>query len=148
MPPAATPGFVNADVHDAVTLHPPCQALAAKRIVLQAFGAFNAGRGPEFAAVFAPGRRFSPSGYRHGIGREAAIRFVKRRHRLGDEWTALVLRPPLGNDTPKLPDGTVRSAVYQLDVRVTQAGRVVHPVTGVKVVISCTNGLVTGWVGP
>ena len=121
MPPAATPGFVNADVHDAVTLHPLCQTLAAKRIVLQAFGAFNAGRGPEFAAVFAPGRRFSPSGY---------------------------LRPPLGNDAPKFPDGTVRSAVYQLDVRVAQAGRVVHPVTGVKVVISCTNGLVTGWVGP
>ena len=144
--PDTTPDFI---VNPAgVQLPPKCDVPRVQPRVLSIIHAFNTGRASTFAKHFTRRPSFQP--YTGDVGRKYAnaasvnrrelTRFVKSRYRAGDGWTVSRLLTPQGSV------GLPSRAIYGLSLTVTYPGGNVEG--GAKIVVSCSSGLVTRWVGP
>jgi hypothetical protein len=105
-------------------------------------GAFNAGRTTAFTRRFAASARFEaysgrPAGRYIATGHAAIASVVRRRHSAGDGWTAFKL---------VLPAEARGEAIFGLFLRV-RADSVSYE-QGVKVIVSCSTGLIRTWRGP
>ncbi|MDP9307051.1 MAG: hypothetical protein M3P15_01940 [Actinomycetota bacterium] len=130
----------------AVRLPVKCQVPGVERRVLSIIHAFNTGHGDEFASNFTRGANFDPynGDIRLGQGplvsRRAIARFVDDRYSAGDGWTVSQLLTPQGDV------GLPFEAVYGLRFTITYPGGSLAG--GSKVVVACSSGLVSRWVGP
>jgi hypothetical protein len=127
-----------------VDLPAKCRPGPVTDLAVRTLGAFNRGDGAKFVDGFVR-PRFHPYSFRiAGSGfsdRGSIVRFVGERHQAGDGWSATGLAPPTGEV------GLPYEAVYSLSIRITQRGAPVRR-GGVKLVVDCRSGLLSGWVGP
>lgn len=105
-------------------------------------GAFNAGRAITFARHFTTNASFEPyngrpAGSYKATGRASIASIVRKRHLLGDGWTAFKLTTP----TQVTGEG-----IFGLFLRVRADGVAFE--RGVKVIVSCTTGQIRTWRGP
>jgi hypothetical protein len=105
-------------------------------------GAFNAGRTTAFTRRFAADARFEaysgrPAGSYKATGHVAIASVIRRRHLAGDGWTAFKLVAPAE---------ARGEAIFGLFVRVRADG--VSYEHGVKIIVSCSTGLIRTWRGP
>jgi hypothetical protein len=129
-----------------VDLPPRCKPERVRATVGRALSEFNEGLGEEFARRFVRGGQFHPySRSIKGAGfasRSTIARFVGRRYRAGDGWTARRLF------TPQTSVGLPRKAVFGVALRVSHQGATVVEDIGSKLVVDCPSGLLEFWGGP
>jgi hypothetical protein len=144
--PDTTPDFM---AHPAgVQLPGKCEVARVQSRILSIVHAFNTGHGTVLATHFTRRPSFQP--YVGDIGRRYAqrprvtrrelVRFVNSRYAARDGWTVSALMPPQG--TAGLPS----TAIYGLGLTVSYPGGSLEG--GAKIVVSCSSGFVTRWVGP
>ncbi len=120
-----------------------CRPAVVKRRVVAALAAFNTGVGDEFSRQFVNRGEFHPYSRRAAlVGAKTISRFVSRRYKAGDGWTATALSPPTG--AVGLPD----VAVYRLELRISYQGELIEERAGAKLVVDCRSGKLRRWVGP
>lgn len=129
-----------------VLLSGPCEPRRVARRVIALLDAFNNGRARAFSRGFAVRAEFHPYNGTAlapppGRGRWRIERFVGRRHKARDSWTATRLTPP--QTSPPAPPA---NAVYGLSFRVRVGSY--DRVRGSKLVIDCRSGNIDRWVGP
>jgi hypothetical protein len=140
--PPTTPNFVVARTD--LELDAECRPNPVRQLAVAMLTAFNRGKGATFADGFAK-PLFHPYSFRiAGSGftdKDSISQFVTERHKAGDGWSATKLWPPTGQA------GLPYQAVYGLDLRISQHGKLIRR-GGAKLVIDCATGLLATWVGP
>lgn len=124
------------------TLRGFCEPERAARRLLWMIDAFNSGRLRAFSRGFTARTSFHPYSevQRYAMsGRSDIERFARRRHALGDGWTATDLRAPR--------ESGPYESIYSLGLSVKHRGTPVYK-TGTKIIIRCATGKVSRWVGP
>jgi hypothetical protein len=116
-------------------------SLVAPRMA-SVLGAFNAGRALAFARRFTVSAYFEayndrPGGIYRASGRAAIASVARKRHRLGDRWTAFKLTAP---------DKAIGEGIFGLFLRVRAEGFAFEQ--GAKVIVSCRTGQIRTWLGP
>jgi hypothetical protein len=147
--PHALDTAVNYTVNPSpVRLPAKCQVPRVERRVLSMIHAFNTAQGDEFASNFTQPPSFHPylgdvgqTHFNRGrVTRRELARFVHTRYLAGDGWTVSKLL------TPQRSAGLPSTAIYGVQLSVSYPGGSVEG--GAKIVVSCSSGLVRGWVGP
>jgi hypothetical protein len=147
--PHALDTAVNYTVNPSpVRLPAKCQVPRVERRVLSMIHSFNTAQGDEFASNFTQPPSFHPYlgdvgqtfANRGRVTRRELARFVHTRYLAGDGWTVSMVLTPQGRS------GLPGTAIYGLQLSVSYPGGSVEG--GAKIVVSCSSGLVRGWVGP
>lgn len=116
--------------------------LVQARLISQ-LRAFNRGDARAFAAKFSARGEFQPylayPGGGNYIGKNAIQGFVRRQHRLGDAWQAIIFQLPTATSPGH--------GEFSLRLDVIRGGQTLFE-NGTKIVIGCKRGLISHWVGP